>query len=365
MSKVKISIYFSPELILFVVDEGVVGEVVPIPPGSKLYTNDLVYSTPSSSKLPLGIYKVKRANGKETVLVVNEKGVPKKLSEKSTEHVVLGKKNIVTEGSGDNAPKTPLEIFYSEVMRALKKKLPNIGNAQLERIVIDKWTKMNFAEKQVYRHKADFLRGRSQSPTPSTRPPNPTIAAVRANLPPGWRRTLARSKDDSQQGKLMIILHTPTGEKLRTKAELLEYTRLNSISGIGMDVFDFKRAPETVLTPVSAPILVSGNSNVSPGSNSIRLKAPQGVNILRKGPVPIRPVGGGIPERYATDTSAKEIKTNNKVLGVHEIIGTVTNSSTGMKMVRMVVETSSGEKRETLVPAVPGANGTLKIALPK
>ncbi|MFO0007137.1 MAG: HMG-box domain-containing protein, partial [bacterium] len=50
--------------------------------------------------------------------------------------------------------KTPLQIFSGEVMAAAKRRLPNLDNAQLQKIVVDKWTKMTDREKQVYRAKS-------------------------------------------------------------------------------------------------------------------------------------------------------------------------------------------------------------------
>ena len=328
--------------------EEVVGDVVPIPPGTKLYTSNLVYATPANSKLPVGIYKVKRNNGEESVLVVNENGAPKHARLKPGDQVQPFNKINPVQGTGDNAPYSPLQIFSSEVMRALKTRLPHIGNSQLKRIIVNKWTNMSVFEKQVYKHKADNLKGVQGETAPITPSINPTIAVVKAHLPPGWKRTLARCKDGATgQGKLMIILNTPTGEKLRTKNELLEYTRINNIKGIGMDVFDFKRAPDTSMAPLTG-LTIPPKSLPVPGSGNI--------------PVAKFPPNSSVPQPNKGSISIRSVIPAS---GGKNILGSVINTSNGMKMVRMMVETSSGEQRETLVPAVPGANGTLKIALPK
>lgn len=301
-------------------------EVTPVPTGTKLISSDIVYSTPAKSKLPVGIYKVKRDGRADSVLIVKE----------TADQLPPGRPP--PPNPADSAPKaeppvtasfkTPLQIFSSEVTRALKKKLPNLNNAQIQRIVIDKWSKMNNVEKQVYRNKAQLMAlisAPSSSPNPNPPAAIPTLSSLLASappagkvsLPPGWRRTLVQYKGETNEKRYEIVIHTPTGEKLRTKKELLEYIRINNITGVTGDVFDLRR------------------SKVVPGS------------VPQLQPVVSRPE----TTVFRPNPAAKDA---------------MSSSSNGlMKMVKMVVETPNGGKRETLVPAIPGANGTLKISLPR
>jgi len=197
--------------------------------------------------------------------------------------------------------KTPLQIFSSELTNALRKKLPNLNNQQIQRIIVDKWCKLNVQQKLVYRNKALILSRGQQEGSPVIK---------KHGLPAGWSRSLVRVTTASGSKRLEIILTTPSGEKLRTPKELTEYTRSNNIFGVSPDIFDLKT-------------IKSGN--VSSESKSIAVSKAK--------------LGGVVKEVLTTDN--------------------------GMKMVRMVVQLSNGEKRETLVPAVTGADGSLQIALPR
>ena len=223
---------------------------------------------------------------------------------------------------GEISSSTPLQIFSIEVTRALKKKLPNLSNPQIQRIVIDKWSKMSHTEKQVYRKKAKIL---------SSRGAGASVGAISSGLPPGWKRSLVQSKNELGTGRVDIILHTPTGEKLRTKAELAEYTRINNITGIGSGVFDFKRACITVSK--SSP--VEGGGSIT--KNTVA----------------------------STAVAALQKSSSGEQINLGGILKEVITTDSGMKMVRMMVTSESGERREALVPAIPSANGTLKIALPR
>jgi len=142
---------------------------------------------------------------------------------------------------------------------------------------------------------------------------------------------LVQSKNELGTGRVDIILHTPTGEKLRTKAELAEYTRINNITGIGSGVFDFKRACITVSK--SSP--VEGGGSIT--KNTVA----------------------------STAVAALQKSSSGEQINLGGILKEVITTDSGMKMVRMMVTSESGERREALVPAIPSANGTLKIALPR
>lgn len=224
----------------------------------------------------------------------------------------------------DSSYKTPLQIFSNEVMAAARKRLPNLDNAQLQKIVIDKWAKMTDREKQVYRTKslayaktaaqARLAAARSavssesavaSSVTTSLGPTKSTVLAPRfggaptssgagvggntlpsdggnhspvAKLPEGWRRTLIqRNMGEGAGGSCYeVCLHTPTGERLRTKAELASYKQRHKLTDISEDVFQFKR---TGNLPIMSKALVSG---------VIRRPGP---TIFRPGPasVPVAP----------------------------------------------------------------------------
>ena len=168
---------------------------------------------------------------------------------------------------------------------AAKKRLPNLDRAQLHKIVVDKWTKMTDREKQVYRAKSvAYAKIMNSSPVVAARPTVSaapvsmsaaaglsTVLSPRAGLPAsigggsaglivsgggapklplGWRRTLVQRRDASTSGgtRYEVCLHTPTGVRLRTKAELAEYTKRYKLTDITEDVLSFKR-------PVSAQLV--------------------------------------------------------------------------------------------------------------
>jgi len=213
--------------------------------------------------------------------------------------------------------KTPLQIFSGEVMAAAKRRLPNLDNAQLQKIVVDKWTKMTDREKQVYRAKSlayaklasgrvgEGGRGPPNAAVLAARPPVvtstvlttgsprlststvltprigipasslPAAIAVSSGaaaspglvtrLPPGWRRTLVQKKEVGESGgagRYEVCLHTPTGERLRTKAELLSYTKRHNLDNISEDILHFRR-------PVHAQV-ISGTVVSRPGPTVFR-----------------------------------------------------------------------------------------------
>lgn len=88
--------------------------------------------------------------------------------------------------------------------------------------------------------------------------------SVAGRLPPGWRRTLVQKKEvgDTGGARYEVCLHTPTGERLRTKAELLRYTQRHSLDNISEDILQFRR-------PGNAQI-ISGTVASRPGPTVFR-----------------------------------------------------------------------------------------------
>jgi len=367
-------------------------EVVPVPPGTQLLAANVRYSTTDKSNLPTGVYKVKQQN-KQFTLVVRTKndnstmlvrraditGGQVKVGDQSnpelnrqrvtndTSAIADNTKNIAasTPGSliGDDATlepgqiplelfKTPLQIFSMEVSRALKVKLPGLSDQQIQKIVMDKWAKMTSKEKQVYINKATLL---TQSLT--------DVASVHPSLPAGWKRVLVHNPTDnsgqSANTRVNIVLHTPTGDKLRSKSDLADYMIAHNITGISPDVFDFKGIVQGVKAMI--PTLASKSKSKH---TRLPLLAPASAKPSQ---VPVAvPVSSGLLSTQLQPTEKSVEKTDRPPnVALNGLVKEVITSKMGMKMVRMVVETSSGEQRETLVPVVKGANGAFKIALPK
>ena len=237
----------------------------------------------------------------------------------------------------DGGTPTPVQIFTSEVTRALKKKLPNLSNPQIQRIVADKWCKMSDTEKQVYRKKAKMV-GNSMAASSSNlaaAPPPPPAPP----LPKGWRRALVKSKTENGNTRLEMNIYTDTGAKLRSKEELLQYTRVHNIAGVNPEVFNITKHHIAAVNKASPKLSVvdkpknavnkSGLLSADDGSGGAPPPlAPEYINV------------GGVPRRII-----------------------VTDS--GMKMVRLKVTTQNGDQKEALVPVVKAPDGTLKVAFPK
>ena len=314
-------------------------EIEPVPRGTKIRASQVSYATVDDSHLPIGIYRVKRKGAEESYLVVEQSkerilaiqnrcsplNVNSKAerqlcspsnsivhSQPSTSRVsvsqepTIPKESSLNTTSGEGSTyKTPLQIFNLEVTAALKKKIPNLTNPQIQRIIAEKWSKLNVQQKLVYRNKALILS--RQKPSSKVQAPAGIV------LPAGWSRSLIRYTDDQGRKRVEVVLTTPSGEKLRTRNELAKYSSLNNISGISPDVFDLSR---------------------------LKLSS-----------------GQGAPARKSVTNA---VPANTPCGVVKEVL----TGENGMKMVRMVVEVS-GEKKETVVPAITGADGALKIALPR
>ena len=371
----------------FLEKSGPYSEICPIQPGSKIFTSDVSYTTVDKCNLPPGIYKVRTKEKKESFLIVkhNEHKTgqvpviqkrPGPASLQGLPVTVEGPKELggntnvkepspVDEGAGSSSIKkdpgcsaspsdvqrpgtpasfkTPLQLFSMEFTRALRRKMPsnmlNWSQAQINRIVIEKWAKMTHVEKQVYRAKALVLangqRSSSSGPTAtvssasspvessaSKKMPNP-----KTGLPPGWNRSIVLYTDNKIK-RFEVVVRTPSGERLRTKKELFEYMRINNISGISPDIFEIK--PGSIVTSNRRVDATAANGSPAASAQVSR----RDVRVARGS------LQGGVVKEVLTSTN-------------------------GMKMVRLMVTGEDGTPRETLVPAVTGDNGTLKIALPR
>ena len=223
--------------------------------------------------------------------------------------------------------KSALQLFSIEYARQLRQKMANgkiLSQGQLNKIVIEKWTNMSEEEKMTYRRRFASTSGSSSQPEASSRVGEKEI---KVSLPPGWNRRFVQRIENNVK-RLSVFIKTPTGEILKSKGDLFEYMRLKNISGISPDIF---KLPKTVLTSVR-------QGTTSTVTSTVTSKQP---GFLRLEP--------HLPNNALKDGVINEIIT----------------SSNGMKMLRVTVTKKDGTKRETLVPAIAGENGQLKVALPR
>jgi Methyl-CpG binding domain len=94
-------------------------------------------------------------------------------------------------------------------------------------------------------------------------------------LPDGWRRTLVQKRSSGRTGtRYEVCLHTPTGERLRTKEELADYAKRHNLKNITEDILHFK-------SPVTAQVILKRPNNGDGGAVIQRT----GPTVFRPGPV--------------------------------------------------------------------------------
>jgi hypothetical protein len=95
-------------------------------------------------------------------------------------------------------------------------------------------------------------------------------------LPEGWRRTLVQKRNAGRTGtRYEVCLHTPTGERLRTKEELAEYAKRHNLTNIAEDILHFKR-------PVTAQVVLKRPGNSAGGGGMLQRTGP---TVFRPGPL--------------------------------------------------------------------------------
>ena len=224
--------------------------------------------------------------------------------------------------------KSALQLFSMDFTRRLRQKMHGtllMSQEQINKIAIEKWTKMSEEERMPYK------RGFESAPVSSCEPEASLRVGERESkisLPPGWNRRFIQQRTDNNVKRLSVVIQTPTGERLKTKGELFEYMRLKNISGISPDIFKLPKAVLTSLRQVPTSTAASTVTPKQPGFLRLEPRLPN--NAIKDG-----------------------------------VINEIITGSNGMKMLRVTVTKKDGTKRETMVPAIAGENGQLKVALPR
>eukprot|EP00090_Calanus_glacialis_P013471 TRINITY_DN22146_c0_g1_i1.p1 TRINITY_DN22146_c0_g1~~TRINITY_DN22146_c0_g1_i1.p1 ORF type:complete len:1179 (-),score=271.67 TRINITY_DN22146_c0_g1_i1:51-3149(-) len=312
------------------------GRVTPVAPGTKIVSSNVVQSSTSKSKLPPGVYRFNKNDGTEAVLIIKDDKELRKTP-------IIAPKEPSPSGM-DQTYKTPLQIFSSEVSNAIKKKLPQLSYSEIQKIVIDRWTRMTDSEKQIYRDKAakntrNVVEPRGISlPAPSD--PKPLFEDP--SLPEGWQRSLVQRTIGVSAGKYDVYIFTPDGSRLRSQNELRTYLYDRGITDINPDTIDFS---------------VYGNKSNAPQPSTQK-------KTISPRPAQVKSIKLTHAASSVTPNTNSEISRNISGGNQSNELGRIVHTA-GKKMVKMKLAGPNGEIKEILVPAIDGPNGTLKVAIPR
>ena len=320
------------------------GTVTPVAPGTKIVSSNVVQCSTSKSKLPPGVYKFAKLDGTEAVLIVKEDKDLRK-------NPIIAPKEPSHNASLDSSYRTPLQIFSSEVSNAIKKKLPQLSYSEIQKIVIDRWTRMTDGEKQAYRDKAAKNARNVEEPQgislPAPSAPKPLFDDP--SLPEGWQRTLVKRTIGISAGRYDVFIYTPDGIKLRNPGELRTYLYERGITDINPDAIDFSlygdKNKVAEQRPVSFPV------RKPPASTSLGPAQVKSIKLTHSGTM-------------AAGSTNSEVGRTISSGGQSNELGRIVHTA-GKKMVKMKLAGPAGEIKEILVPAIDGPNGTLKVAIPR
>ena len=355
------------------------GLVTPIAPGTKIVSSNVLHSPSSKSKLPPGVYRFQKTDGTEAVLIVKD---DKHLNKTP---LIATRKVSNINSSSEAGYKTPLQIFSSEVSATIKRKQPHLNYSEIQKIVIERWTRMTDSEKQAYREKAvkntsTIIEPKGISlPSPS----EPTTLQKDPRLPEGWMRKLVKRTIGPSAGSYDVYIYTPDGVRIRSTNELRLYIYEHGITNIDPDEIEFKvtvppldkqlqptisekkkiapKPPNTVIAPKPLNQVITPK----PLSSVIAPKRAESVIVAKPlGPAQVGAIKVTKPPTACSTSESSEVSLNSSGASANTELGRIVHTA-GKKMVKMKLAGPNGQVREILVPAIDGPNGTLKVAIPK